>query len=191
MLFKKRDLNIYSDAELLDLYKRKKPKEIVAEIYKRYGHLMMGLCLKYFKQVPEAEDMVMNIFEKLPKLLSKYEITYLKSWLYTTTKNECLMELRKKKHHHREINEEVLGDETELEDKIFLDIQLTRLEEVLKSLKDHHQRAIRLFYLEGKSYQEIANVLNIDLKQVKSDVQNGKRNLKIKLQEDVVFKSAQ
>lgn len=99
MLFKKRDYKQLSDAELLDLYKQKQPKQVLAEIYNRYGHLMMGLCLKYLQQNAAAEDMVMDIFEKLPKLLVKHDIAYLKSWLYTTTKNECLMALRKKKHH--------------------------------------------------------------------------------------------
>ncbi|SFT72901.1 RNA polymerase sigma-70 factor, ECF subfamily [Lishizhenia tianjinensis] len=191
MLFKKRNLTHLSDAELVDLYKQKQQKLVIAEVYQRYGHLMMGLCLKYLQQSDLAEDMVMDIFEKLPKLLLKHDITYLKSWLYTTTKNECLMALRKKKHHFKDITNEQVAYENELEDKQFLDLQLEIVEEKMDELKTHHKKALKLFYIEGKSYQEIADLLHIDLKKVKSDVQNAKRNLKIKLQEDVVFKSAQ
>jgi len=56
---------------------------------------------------------------------------------------------------------------------------LNLLEQCLKQLKTEQQKSVALFYLEGKSYEEIVGLTNFELKKVKSYIQNGKRNLKI------------
>jgi RNA polymerase sigma-70 factor (ECF subfamily) len=43
---------------------------------------------------------------------------------------------------------------------------------------------VKLFYLEKKSYQEISTLLKYDLNKVKSFIQNGKRNLLIKMKQE-------
>ncbi len=48
-------------------------------------------------------------------------------------------------------------------------------------LKNNQKMCLGMFYLEGKSYADIAMELNFSLKDVKSHIQNGKRNLKLKL----------
>lgn len=95
----------YSDEELILLFKQKEDKKIIGEIYIRYGHLVMGTCMKYLKNKQDAEDISMQIFEKMPRILVRHNIQYFKSWLYMVTKNECLMWLRKKrKYYHRTEN---------------------------------------------------------------------------------------
>ena len=63
------------------------------------------------------------------------------------------------------------------------------LEKTIDELKEEQQTCIKLFYLEGKSYTEITEMLKLDIKKVKSAIQNGKRNLKIKLEGKNEFKS--
>lgn len=192
MTFRKSKYHLLTEEELLLRYKKTRDKEIIGEVYNRFGHLMMGLSIKYLKQVETAEDIVMQLFEKLPDLLFTSEIRYLKSWLYMVTKNECLMRLRKKNIQTTEINNALLEEEPSLiNEKERLEIQIDKVYAYLKLLKPNHEKALRLFYLEKKSYFEIALELEITEKQVKSDVQNGKRNLKLKLEEDAIFKSAQ
>lgn len=191
MAFKRIKYNTLSEEELLSIYRKKEDKAIIGEIYVRFGHLMMGLSLKYLKQRELAEDNVMQIFEKLPVLLLKNEVKHLKSWLYMVTKNECLMFLRKKKLNTTEVNDNLLETEPNfIAEKELLEVKIEKVYTCIKLLKDDQQKAISLFYLEKKSYAEIASLLDITEKKVKSDVQNGKRNLKLKLEEDVVFKSA-
>lgn len=191
MVFKRIKYNTLSEEELLSIYRKKEDKAIIGEIYVRFGHLMMGLSLKYLKQRELAEDNVMQIFEKLPVLLLKNEVKHLKSWLYMVTKNECLMFLRKKKLNTTEVNDNLLETEPNfIAEKELLEVKIEKVYTCIKLLKDDQQKAISLFYLEKKSYAEIASLLDITEKKVKSDVQNGKRNLKLKLEEDVVFKSA-
>ncbi|NVK66836.1 MAG: sigma-70 family RNA polymerase sigma factor [Flavobacteriales bacterium] len=190
MLFRKRiTYHQLSDEELVSLYRDKSSSDIVGEIYKRYGHLVMGTCMKYLKNQADAEDMTMNIFEKLPNKLKNHSIERFKSWLYMVTKNECLMLLRKKGHASTEITKEL-----EAKDELHLaeakEIKYEMLEEAIQELKEEQRKCIELFYIESKSYQEITTLLKLDIKKVKSAIQNGKRNLKLTLEKRNEFKSA-
>ncbi len=190
MLFRKRiTYQQLSDEDLVLNYRNEKSGEIIGEIYKRYGHLVMGTCMKYLKNRADAEDMTMTIFEKLPHKLVNHSIERFKSWLYMVTKNECLMLLRKKGHASAEITKELEAND-ELHVVQAKEIQYEILEEAIKELKEEQRKCIELFYIESKSYQEITSLLKLDIKKVKSAIQNGKRNLKLTLEKRNEFKSA-
>jgi RNA polymerase sigma-70 factor (ECF subfamily) len=53
------------------------------------------------------------------------------------------------------------------------------MSESLKELNNEQQQCVTLFYLDKKSYQEISEQTGFTMMQVKSHIQNGKRNLKI------------
>jgi RNA polymerase sigma-70 factor (ECF subfamily) len=59
-----------------------------------------------------------------------------------------------------------------------------KLEHCLGTLSDDQQEAIRLFYLEGKCYNEIVRITGRDWNYVRSCIQNGRRNLKICMESD-------
>jgi RNA polymerase sigma-70 factor (ECF subfamily) len=189
MLFKNRKkYRALSDEELLTSYKEVQSSMIIGEYYQRYGHLVMGTAMKYLKNQHDAEDLVMQLFEKLPNKLIAHNISNFKSWLYMVTKNECLMLLRKKGNKEVSLMTDVEDkDETAL--KIEKEEQINALESTIEELKVEQRECIKLFYIECKSYQEISNLLQLDIKKVKSAIQNGKRNLKIKLEGRNEFKS--
>ncbi|MCJ8291212.1 MAG: sigma-70 family RNA polymerase sigma factor [Flavobacteriales bacterium] len=145
--------------------------------------------MKYLKNRADAEDMTMTLFEKLPHKLGNHTIERFKSWLYMVTKNECLMLLRKKGHVSSEITKE-LEAKDELHAVEAKEVQYELLEEAIKGLKEEQRKCIELFYIESKSYQEITSLLQLDTKKVKSAIQNGKRNLKLILENRNEFKSA-
>jgi RNA polymerase sigma-70 factor (ECF subfamily) len=66
------------------------------------------------------------------------------------------------------------------------ELLLLKMESLIPTLKYNQRLCLKMFYLEGKSYADISYELNFSLKEVKSHIQNGKRNLKIKMQEDDV-----
>lgn len=190
MLFRKRPTyQHFSDEELILDFRKNSSNEILGEIYKRYGHLVMGTCMKYLKNQADAEDMTMTLFEKLPHKIANHSIERFKSWLYMVTKNECLMLLRKKGNLSSELTKE-LESTDEMPIVEAKEIQYELLEEAIKELKDEQRKCIELFYIESKSYQEITSLLGLDLKKVKSAIQNGKRNLKLILENRNEFKSA-
>ena len=185
--------NQYSDLELIAEYKNTENKLFIGILYKRYSHLVLGLSLKYLKNEDEAKDAVMQIFEKLFKDLLKHQIEFFKSWLYTYSKNFCLMIIRTRQSKlKKEIELENNADlfmETEsglhlnkAEEK---EKQFVALENAINDLKDEQKKCIDLFYLKEKSYVEIAEITGFTINEVKSYIQNGKRNLKIKLENTI------
>ena len=68
-----------TDAELLNRYRQSGDKVFVGVLYKRYSHLVFGLCMKYFKDQDQAYDTSVNIFTKLfiaPYVLSGFTISF-------------------------------------------------------------------------------------------------------------------
>lgn len=171
-----------SDKELIDLYITDRCRYTLPLLYERYGHLVMGSCMKYLKQVENAEDITMRIFGELGAKLLKHDVQHFKSWLYQVTRNECLQFLRKNRPGETttisELTTPVESGETD-DETIRLEEQLQLLEEAIGRLKGEQRRCIELFYLEQRSYNEISEQLSIPLNTVKSAIQNGKRNLKI------------
>ena len=62
------------------------------------------------------------------------------------------------------------------------DFYLSHLGKAIETLIDEQKICIDLFYLKGKCYQEVAEMTGYSMMQVKSYIQNGKRNLKIFIQ---------
>lgn len=184
--------NHYSDNELIAEYKNTKNNVFVGILYKRYSHLVLGLSLKYLKDEDEAKDAVMQIFEKLLSDLLKFNIEYFKSWLYTFSKNHCLMIIRTKQSKlKKEIDLQRHADsfmETETNSHLNKteekEIQYTLLEKAIEELNEDQRKCIKLFYLKERSYNEIVDETGYSLNEVKSFIQNGKRNLKIKLEKN-------
>lgn len=161
--------------------------DTLGKLFEKYIHLVYGVCLKYLKDREDSKDAVMAIFELLADKIQNFEIKNFKSWLYVTTKNHCLMELRKKGTFDR------LLEKTEHESFVEFDPFVHhpndtnsflngKLQDCIAQLKEKQRKCVELFYLQEKCYQEIAVQLNIGLKEVKSSIQNGKRNLKICLE---------
>jgi len=132
MLFNKRKTyHKFTDDELISIYKDQPSAQIIGELYKRYGHLVMGVSMKYLKNKFDAEDVTMTLFEKLAIKIAKSDITYFKSWLYMVTKNECLMLLRKKGNLTVELTQELESKDT-LEEKQQKEIQAGDLIQLAK-----------------------------------------------------------
>ncbi|MEA1887582.1 MAG: sigma-70 family RNA polymerase sigma factor [Bacteroidota bacterium] len=174
-----------SDKELIDDYLSSGKLDALGILYERYLELIYGVCLKYFKNREQSQDAVMEIFEKIVTELAKHRVENFKSWLFVLTKNHCLMELRSSK---KDINKVI-----NIEDHEYLfmenDFELHPvdrgninnnevLENCIDQLKRDQKNCIRLFYYENKCYREIAGILKIEEKKVKSHLQNAKRNLK-------------
>jgi RNA polymerase sigma factor (sigma-70 family) len=171
-----------TDQELIAKFRSTGDLSIVSELFGRYTPMMYGVCVKYLRDRDDSRDAVMQIFEKLPNALKTHEIATFKSWLYVTTRNHCLMQIRSKKGKRtEEIGSQVVESDflLHLEGEPALESDLTRLEKCIEQLPDEQRTCVRMFFLEEKCYKEIAEINGFDLNKVKSHIQNGKRNLKI------------
>ena len=180
-----------SDNELLEYYYADNNQEWIGILLQRYTLLLLGVCMKYLKDETEAKDCVQQIFLKVLTEAPKYKIEFFKSWLYMVAKNHCLMRLRDKGAKSvKELTENNLT-ETETDKQELLQNEMTYelLEEAMKELNEEQRICVNLFYLQKQSYQQITERTGYNLMQVKSYIQNGKRNLKIILEKKLKEKS--
>jgi RNA polymerase sigma-70 factor (ECF subfamily) len=181
------DISSLSDLELVSLYRETGDKELVGELFRRYTRFVFLVSLNYLDDEEKAKDAAMQVFENLFTGLRKHDIRNFKSWLHVVTKNHSLMQLRGQKQQQiiREEWQKVYAED--MESPLFLnpydekEESLIDLEEAILMLSKEQRICIELFYLKKKSYNEIVEITGDSYLQVKSHIQNGKRNLKILL----------
>jgi RNA polymerase sigma factor (sigma-70 family) len=176
-----------SDLELANGYQVSGEKDFVGELFRRYSRFVFLVCMKYLKDEEKAKDAGMQIFENLFSELKKHEVRNFKSWLHSVARNHCLMQLRSRKQS-RIMEEEMQKDfAAGMESAVFLhpvdetESSLTNLEAAVLLLSKEQRLCIELFYLRKMSYNEIVQLTGKSYDQVKSNIQNGKRSLKILL----------
>jgi RNA polymerase sigma factor (sigma-70 family) len=162
------------DDKLLNSYRESGELAVLGRLYEKQMPLVYGVCLKYLKDPEQARDAVMEIFEELITKAKRHDIKQFRS------RNHCLMELRAGKKIET-VNVDEFVEFTpflhhEDEDK---ETVMRSLEECMEQLTENQKKAIQLFYLSEKCYKEIADTTGFSLNEVKSYIQNGKRNLKI------------
>jgi RNA polymerase sigma factor (sigma-70 family) len=181
------DITHLPDPELVRLYRETRNKELVGEIFRRYTRFVFLVCMNYLDDEEKARDAAMQVFEKLYDGLVRHEIRNFKSWLHVVTKNHCLIQLRNEKQHQavREILQKDFSEDMEsvawMNPYDDTEATLKDLEEAITMLSKEQRICIELFYLKKMSYQEISGITGDSYLQVKSHIQNGKRNLKILL----------
>jgi RNA polymerase sigma-70 factor (ECF subfamily) len=169
-----------TDTELLEKFYSDHNNEWLGILLPRYTMLLLGVCMKYLKNEEEARDAVQQIFLKSITELAKYKVTYLKSWLYMVAKNHCLMKLRDKNVFiTAEEKNQLTAPENDRQELFERETTLTIMENALEELNKEQKTCVTLFYLQKMSYQQIVTETGYNLLQVKSHIQNGKRNLKI------------
>jgi RNA polymerase sigma-70 factor (ECF subfamily) len=102
-------------------------------------------------------------------------------------KNHCLMKLRNKNKNFVDLNEHMLAtpDTEEMNLALEKNRNLNEVQEALTELNNDQQHCITLFYLQKRSYNDIAASTGFTLMQVKSHIQNGKRNLRLLLEKKI------
>jgi len=182
-----------TDQELLEQFYADHNNEWLGILLQRYTLLLLGVSMKYLKNEEEAKDSVQQIFLKVIQELQKYKVEYFKSWLYMVAKNHCLMKLREKQGKiTTEINDRLAtkpGEDTDRQALLENDQTLELMELSLKELNPEQQQCVTLFYLQKKSYQEVSEATGFSMLQVKSYIQNGKRNLKLLIEKKLQDKA--
>lgn len=175
-----------SDTELLNRFYESRDNKWLGILLPRYTLLLFGVCMKYMKNEEDAKDCVQQIFLKVIRLLPKHKVDFFKSWMYMVAKNHCLMILRSKKKINVEWKEQIVSVQETRESVLDQEEKeriLNKMETSIQKLKPEQQQCINLFYLQKKSYTEISEITGFSMKQVKSFLQNAKRNLQLLMEE--------
>lgn len=187
-LFKKKEYT--SDEEILKHYKQTGDKDVFADLFKKHVTAVYGTCLFYLQDKDEAQDATMQLFEKLLLDVNNREIDHFKGWLSFVVRNHCISLIRKQKTQAKNVKsyyefeyQDANLETEELIDRVGDEQMLEHMKQSLPKLKEGQRICIELFYLKDKSYQEIANDTSYSLNEIKSYIQNGKRNLKLLIEE--------
>jgi RNA polymerase sigma factor (sigma-70 family) len=175
-----------SDLELVTSFRHSKDLKVLAQLYQRYLDLLFGVCFKYLEDRELAKDAVMEIFEELATKLTRHEVVNFKGWLYTVARNHCLMQLRSSNRIKvRPFNPDLVqtAEELHLNDKMEKEARLDRLSDCIETLAADQKTVVSLFYLQNKCYKEIESITGFDWNKVRSLIQNGRRNLRICMQQ--------
>lgn len=179
-----------TDAEYLAEYRRSGDLGILGELYERQMEMVFAVCYKYLRDEEESKDAVMQIFEELIEKLKSHQIDNFRNWLHSVAKNHCLMLLRANRTQNEDFqnfeeNSMEINAISHQSDEIFeLEENLSKMEECLETLSAEQKTSIELFYLQEKCYQEVAEITGFELNKVKSYIQNGKRNLKLCIEQN-------
>ncbi len=178
------DYKHIADGELLKRFQQDNDKKAFGILFKRYLPLLLGTCMRYLKSKEDAEDLVMELYEKSMKILkTNTEILRLKPFLFVVAKNAALGKLRTKKIMIEyqelvriEIEEEVYNN------FIIGNISEKDLNRAMDQLSENQRKCIELFYFKKMRYAEVSKALELSENAVKTNLQNGKRMLKMNLQ---------
>ncbi|GGG97415.1 DNA-directed RNA polymerase sigma-70 factor [Parapedobacter pyrenivorans] len=180
--FSKSKKNVDDDDILLRRYRDTGDLAALGELFDVHAEMVYYVCMRYLQDSERSKDAVMQIFEELIGKVNKQEIQKFGSWLYVLSRNHCLMQLRSEKNRQQiSIDEFVefplsVHPEDDAGEKEQL---LTVLERCMERLPEKQKRSVDLFFLNEKCYKEIVDMTGYSLKEVKSYIQNGKRNLKL------------
>ena len=174
-----------TDQQLLERFHENHDNAWLGILLERYLLLLFGVCMKYLKNEEEARDSVQQIVLKAITELQKYQVAYFRSWIYAVARNHCLMQIRSRKGKLTAgLTEGIAGAGAEDTGTIFQQEKerlLDLMTHSLQHLNPEQKQCLTLFYLEQNSYQQISEKTGFSLSQVKSYIQNGKRNLRIML----------
>ncbi|MCC9166966.1 RNA polymerase sigma factor [Pontibacter harenae] len=178
------------DLELVRQYRQTGDMACIGKLFERHTEMVYLVCLKYLKDEDESKDATMQVFEQLVVALRKHEVSNFKSWLHTLAKNHCLMQLRSQRSKGKLVTDNTelasigASDLHHLNETEEQEMTFQAMEQGLSELPEEQRTCVELFYLQQKSYKEIAETTGCELNKVKSYIQNGRRNLKIYLEKN-------
>ncbi len=191
--------SFHSDKKLINIYLESKDECAFDELVNRYIDRIYALCFRITKNKEITEDVVQEIFVTLSQKLHTFRAeSSFSTWLYRISTNAALMKIRKEKRHiNEEISEDIIFDNGNKKKFVYVakdsskrpdDYILKKEAEqtfnnALNKLPETYRLVIHLKDIDGFSYSQIANILNISTQAVKSRIHRARLVLREDLSE--------
>lgn len=140
--------------------------------------------LSILGNIKDAEDIVQDTFIKIWNRRSQLdEIENIEAWSMRATRNLCLDRLKRKGRLYAEIEQHThLSDPSvDIAKKLDLKDKMSHVQSIIASLPEKQRAILSLRDIEGFSYKEISDVLNISLNDVKSGIHRGRKKIQQEL----------
>lgn len=179
MFLRRKAITSESDEDLVRLL-REGHRSALGHLWDRYAHLLYGVGMKYLKDPERSKDEVAELFAGLSDLVKKHEVKVFRPWVHTVMRNRCLQVLRNAKPSVAIPEELIQAPATDpSDDAVLHEATLQHLERAIDELNAEQQLCIRSFHLERLSYQQVAERTGLTTDQIRSHLQNGRRNLRL------------
>lgn len=178
-----------SDDDLLLRYQQTGDRFVLGLLLRRYSEKIYGACHYYLRDETDTEDAAMEVCELIVrKLQDQVKIKSFKDWVFIVTRNYCFRKLKDnqrlielsldwKKNFARPVVQNPQSDTLYQEEEHLFN----RLDRELQQLSTQQQQCLIAFYWRGERYKEIAARLSMSVDEVRSAIQNGRRNLRNRL----------
>ena len=151
-------------------------QEEMAALYRRHVSMVYQICLMLLKNVPDAEDATQNVFRKVMEQDKPFrDPEHEKAWLIVTARNECRDQL---KHWWRRNWE----SETALLQVSSRQPEDSGLKELIWELPEQDRLVLYLYYYQGYTAQEIAELLGKNPSTVRTWLVRARKKLKLRLE---------
>lgn len=158
------------------------------ELVKKYQHSVLNTIYRYIGNYSEAEDIAQDVFVKVWRKIKSFKgEAKFSTWLYRIVVNQCLDYRRKSKRKTAVVSLDEKLEEGKIPESLTVGIDFEQkkresiVRQAINELPDKQRIAMILAKYEAKSYQEIADIMNISLSNVASIIYRAKENLKVKL----------
>ncbi len=155
-------------------------------LYEQYSPTLLGICMRYVKQIEDAEDILLETFYKIFSNIGQYQGKgSFEGWMKRISINESLMFLRRKhnfnisiENSHLQIADQHHGIEEELFERDIL--------EVLDTLPTGYRTIFNLYVIDGLKHREIAEQLGISINTSKSQLIQAKKKMAMLLKKNKI-----
>ena len=156
---------------------------------------MYNFALRLTSDPNDAEDLVQDTIVKAYRFFSSYEKgTNAKAWLFRILKNSYINEYRKKSKQPSQVDYDEVStfyetiraertDTSDLEDRMFRELIDDDISDALEELPEDFRTVVLLCDVEGFTYEEIANMLDVPIGTIRSRLHRGRNLLKAQLME--------
>ena len=152
-----------------------------ADVVAKYADVVYTMAYRLTGDDEDARDLAQDVLVRLHKGLARYREGNFEGWLYRTTVNAFRDRLRKRKR----LREDVLPEEPpgmRTRGIVEEEVQLGELHDVVQralvKIPPEYREAVVLRDLEGRSYDEIADILEIPPGTVRSRIHRGREALR-------------
>lgn len=161
------------------------------ELFDAYGVLVYNVALHIMQHKEDAEDLVQEVFAEVIKSIGNFKHeSSLKTWLYKITSNKAFDTIRKRNRKKRfafTVSKDANKEMNQIGHFVHPGVQLEQKElasylyAAVSNLSERQQLAFTLHKIEGLSYKEICDVMELTLPTVETLIHRAKKQLKVLL----------
>ena len=181
---------IYSDEQLMSLFQEGDENAYI-ELVNRYKDKLINFIFNYLGDLESSEDVVQETMIKLYQKKHYYkEIAKFSTWLYTIAKNLANTELRRRKQRKTTLLSQFSKDDKTYElpsndpepgQEIQTDIVNKIIKDAVDQLSEKFKIVIVLRDIQGLSYEDISEIINVPIGTVKSRINRARLQLQVEL----------